>query len=64
MNSKNYGWPTSRCFPRTMNDAFKNNVDNAQWLYPPEKNFNWRNTAMLAVAIWLWIGLAYYLVSL
>ncbi len=61
MNNKRYGWPTSRCFPRRMEDAFPDDVGNAKWWYPPEKNNSASNYIMLAVAIWLWIGLGYYM---
>lgn len=64
MANKHYGWPTSRCYPRTMEDAFKHLGCDPEWFFPPEKQHNWQNTTMLAVAIWMWIGLVYYLVSL
>ena len=55
-----YGWPTSRCFPRTFNEAFKDAPENAQWWYPPEqrtrdKVFFWLSVALwTALAIYLW----------
>jgi hypothetical protein len=64
MNDKRYGWPTTRCFPRTMEDAFKHIDCGAEWFFPPEKKRGWKDAGTLAVAIWLWIGLAYYLVNL
>lgn len=64
MHDKKYGWPTTRCYPRTMEDAFKHLGCDPEWFFPPEKNYSWKDAVMLAVAIWLWIGLAYYLVNL
>ena len=61
MNDKRYGWPTTRRYPRTTKEAFPDDIENAQWWYPPEKNNSPMNYIMLAVAIWLWLGLGYYL---
>jgi hypothetical protein len=52
--------PTTRCYPHTLNEAFKDSVENAQWFYPPEKNNGWRNILMGYAALIMWICLAYY----
>lgn len=54
-----YGWPTSRCFPRTMNEAFPNDVENAQWWYPPEQR--WQDKLLFAVGVIAWIAICVYL---
>ena len=61
MNDKRYGWPTTRRYPNTTKEAFPDDVENSQWWYPPEKNNSAANYIMLAVAIWLWLGLGYFL---
>ena len=64
IDDKHYGWPTSRRYPRTMLEAFPNSVENAQWWYPPEKNYSPTNVAMWMLAAFAWIGLAYYFANL
>ena len=61
--TKDYGWPTTRCYPRTLAEAFPNDPANYEWFYPPEKNDSHANTAVLGVALWLWVGLAYWWVN-
>lgn len=53
----NYGWPTTRCFPRTTGEAFKDG-DYTEWFFPPERD--WRNIAMIAVGVACWIGIGVY----
>ena len=53
--------PSTRRYPRTMEEAFPNTVERAEWFYPPEK----RKLSVLEMLAWgvgisLWIGLAYY----
>jgi hypothetical protein len=55
------GWPTTRRFPRTMNDAFPNDVENAKWWYPPEQR--WQDKLFMTLCVWLWIALATFLVK-
>ena len=59
-DDKRYGWPTSRCFPRTLDDAFPNDPERVEWFYPPERKRGYANAVMFIVAVMLWIGLAYY----
>jgi len=37
--------PTTRCYPRTLAEAFPESIDRAEWFYPPEENNGWRNIA-------------------
>lgn len=60
MNDKQYGWPTTRCFPRTIAEAFPKDPDNYVWFYPPEKKRGALEYAMLSTAFWIWLGLAYW----
>jgi len=56
----NYGWPTTRCYPRTTEEAFKHLGCDPEWFHPPEKNDSPMNALVLACAIWMWVGLAYW----
>jgi hypothetical protein len=56
---KNYGWPTTRCFPRTTRDAFKDDIENAQWWFPPEQR--WQDKLFFWVAVCMWVIVAVYL---
>ena len=58
MQNKNYGWPTARCFPRTTNKAFPNDVANAQWWYPPEQR--WQDKVLFAIGVFGGGALALY----
>lgn len=53
----NYGWPTTRCFPRTAADAFKDG-DYTQWFFPPERD--WRNAVLLTLGVIAWLGICVY----
>lgn len=55
--------PTTRCYPRTLNDAFKDDIENAQWFYPPEKNHGLWNAITAGTGLCLWVGLAYLFVK-
>ena len=55
----NYGWPTSRCFPRTLKDAFKDDPENTKWWFPPPKR-NTIDKVVMAVGIAIWLGVGYY----
>lgn len=55
------GWPTTRRYPRTLADAFKDDPDNSQWFYPPEKNISGENILMGMIALCLWVCIAYLL---
>lgn len=53
-------FPTTRRYPRTIEEAFPNTVDRAEWFYPPEKRqLNVVELFMWATGIAMWIGLAY-----
>ena len=56
-----YGWPTTRCYPRTTAEAFRDDVEYSQWWYPPEQR--WQDKLFLAVAVCLWLVIAVYLMS-
>lgn len=51
-------WPTTRRFARSTNEAFREDVDNAQWWFPPEKT--WQDRLMFWTGVILWVGLAVY----
>lgn len=59
-DDKRYGWPTTRCFPRTMDDAFKHLGCDPEWFYPPEKNHTWGGAVMWIAGFMMWVALAYY----
>jgi len=52
--------PTTRCYPRTMDEAFPNDIDRAQWWYPPEKKWTVTEVLMLLAGLCIWAALAYY----
>ncbi len=51
--------PTTRCYPRTMNDAFPDDVTNAEWFYPPERNTTFMSLLVGGTGFLMWLGLAY-----
>lgn len=64
MSTKKYtGWPTTRCYPRTMDEAFKHLGCNPEWFYPPEKHPSWGNAIMFIAGIMLWVMLIYWFVK-
>ena len=57
--------PSTKRFARSLEEAFPDSIERAQWWYPPEPHqptvlemFLW------AVGISMWIGLAYYFANL
>jgi len=54
------GTPTTRMYPRTLQEAFPNAAENAEWWYPPKKQWTISEVLMLAIGICMWIGIAYY----
>lgn len=46
--------PTTRSYPRRMEDAFPNDVENAQWFYPPERKRSLTNAALTIAGIVMW----------
>ncbi len=53
----NYGWPTTRCFPRTTADAFKDGEYTRSW-FPPEPRV--LDKIFMAIAVIAWIGIGIY----
>jgi hypothetical protein len=51
--------PTTRCYPRTMGEAFPDDVGNAEWFYPPERNTSFMSLLVGGTGLLLWLGLAY-----
>jgi hypothetical protein len=45
--------PTDRRFPRTTRDAFKNDLEHAQWWFPPESC--WQDKLLFTAGVVLWI---------
>ena len=55
------GHPTTRLYPRTLDEAFPNAASRAEWFYPPEK----KQITVVEWLLWtlgvsMWIGLAYF----
>ena len=52
--------PTTRRYPRTLEEAFPNTVERAEWFYPPERRMpSVIELLMWSIAVALWVGLAY-----
>ena len=51
--------PTTRCYPRTLGDAFRDDVENAEWFYPPERKVSFMSILMGGTGLLLWVGIAY-----
>ena len=54
----NQGWPTTRCFPRTTDDAFRHLGDGMESFFPPEQR--WQDKALLAVGAVAWVAIGIY----
>lgn len=52
-----YGWPTTRTYPRTLAEAFPK--DNAEWFFPPEQRM--RDKILFGIGAFGWIALLVYL---
>lgn len=52
--------PTTRRYPRTLNEAFPNDPENAKWFFPHETHITLGAYAYYAVGAVLWACLAYY----
>ncbi len=48
--------PTTRKYPRRMEDAFQNSAEQAQWFYPPERKRNFASILLSVAGIAVWIG--------
>lgn len=55
--------PTTRMFPRTLDEAFPSSAERAEWFFPPEKNETTANIVMGTAGLLLWVCLAYLLVK-
>ena len=53
--------PTTRCYPRTIEEAFPDSIERTQWWYPPERSWNAWDVIFTTLGIILWIEIAYYL---
>lgn len=52
--------PTTRRYPRTLEEAFPNTVERAEWFYPPEaRRLTVVELLLWAIAVTMWVGLAY-----
>lgn len=47
--------PTTRYYPRRMDEAFQDPIERAQWLYPPERKRGWSNAAVAVAGVVMWI---------
>lgn len=48
--------PTTRCYPRRLEEAFQDKVANAEWFYPPERNTHTRHILLGLLGIVMWAG--------
>ena len=55
--------PTTRRFPRTLEEAFPSSLERTEWFYPPERKWNIWDVIVGGAGIVLWVNLAYYLSS-
>lgn len=51
--------PTTRCYPRTLGDAFPDDAENAEWFYPPEREVNVVSMVVGGTGLCIWLALAY-----
>jgi len=54
----NHGYPTTRCFPRTSDDAFRHLGQSTEWFFPPEQR--WQDKVFLALGVCLWVAVGIY----
>lgn len=60
MSEKYVGCPTTRMYPRTLDEAFPNTRERAEWFHPPEKQkLTVAEMLMWSASVSMWIGLAY-----
>lgn len=53
--------PTSRRYPRTIEEAFPDSIERANWWYPPEpRKYSVVEMLMWGTGFCMWIGLAYF----
>lgn len=51
--------PTTRCYPRRLEEAFDDPVQRAQWFFPPERSQRRRDVLLAILGIALWALVAY-----
>lgn len=52
--------PTTRMFPRTLKDAFKDDAENAQWWFPHERFVSFWDILLGGLGVLMWLMLAIY----
>jgi len=52
------GCPTTRCYPRTLLDAFPDDAVNSEWFYPPETT--WQDRVVFWAGIFMWVAIGFY----
>jgi hypothetical protein len=57
------GTPTTRMYPRSLDEAFPNDPARFQWFYPPEKNLSPANIIMGISALALWVLILFLLTA-
>ncbi len=56
--------PTTRMFPRTLNDAFHHLGEGSQWFYPPEKRIvSFWDIVLGGAGILLWLFSAFLIAT-
>ena len=53
--------PTTRCYPRTLKEAFPH--DNNNWIDPPKQHITKHDVLMSLLSIFMYILLAYLLIK-
>jgi hypothetical protein len=57
------GMPTTRSFPRTLDEAYPNDPSRFNWFYPPERNISLPNIALGMTALALWVIVIYLITA-
>lgn len=52
------GWPTTRCYPRTLNEAFQHIGEGSEWFFPPEQRT--RDKVFFVIGVVAWVGIMFY----
>lgn len=61
---KKQGWPTTRRYPRTLHEAFPDDVEIAKWWYPPEAHvYSVAEWFLMLFGVCAWIGIGYCFVG-
>jgi hypothetical protein len=50
--------PTTRCYPRTLDEAFPQHAYN--WIEEPLEPIHWADVCIITIALCLWVGLIYW----